>query len=75
MWPFVGGRATLRVSTNRTRSGAPEIGLVLETVLAEHRHRGMARGAVVTIGSDGLGVAILLEQQMASLGRLTHETV
>lgn len=56
--------------------GGTSIGGALKTFLDEYGHRGMARGAVVVIASDGLdaGEPELLGQQMARLGRLAHRS-
>lgn len=57
--------------------GGTSIGVALKTFLDEYGHRGMARGAVIVIASDGLdaGAPELLEHQMARLGRLAHRVV
>ena len=57
--------------------GGTRIGESLKRFLDEFGHRGMARGAVVVVCSDGLerGDPTLLGQQMARLRRLAHEVV
>lgn len=58
-------------------SGGTRIGEALKTFLDQHGRRGMARGAVVVIVSDGWERAdpALLGEQMARLGRLAHRVV
>jgi len=58
-------------------NGGTRIGESLKRFLDEYGHRGMARGAVVVICSDGLEVGDpdLLGQQMARLSRLAHRVV
>ncbi|MEV4620425.1 VWA domain-containing protein [Asanoa sp. NPDC049573] len=58
-------------------SGGTRIGAALRTFLDEHGARGMARGAVVLILSDGwdTGPPEMLGQQMARLSRLAHRVV
>ncbi|HTF07438.1 MAG TPA: VWA domain-containing protein [Asanoa sp.] len=58
-------------------SGGTRIGAALRTFLDEHGARGMARGAVVLILSDGwdTGPPEVLGQQMARLARLAHRVV
>ncbi len=58
-------------------SGGTRIGDALATFLAEHGRRGMARGAVVVIVSDGweTGEPEVLGEQMARLSRLAHRVV
>jgi uncharacterized protein with von Willebrand factor type A (vWA) domain len=58
-------------------SGGTRIGDALATFLAEHGRRGMARGAVVVIVSDGweTGEPDVLGEQMARLSRLAHRVV
>ena len=57
--------------------GGTSIGSAVKTFLDQYGHRGMARGAVVVIASDGLdaGEPELLGRQMARLGRLAHRVV
>lgn len=57
--------------------GGTRIGGALKTFVDEYGHRGLARGAVVVIASDGLdaGPPELLGQQMARLSRLAHRIV
>jgi uncharacterized protein with von Willebrand factor type A (vWA) domain len=58
-------------------SGGTRIGDALAAFLAEHGRRGMARGAVVVIVSDGweTGDPEVLGEQMARLSRLAHRVV
>ncbi|MDG4824201.1 VWA domain-containing protein [Asanoa sp. WMMD1127] len=58
-------------------SGGTRIGAALRTFLDEHGARGMARGAVVLILSDGwdTGPPEVLGEQMARLSRLAHRVV
>lgn len=58
-------------------SGGTRIGEALKTFLDQHGRRGMARGAVVVIVSDGWERADpgLLGEQMARLHRLAHRVV
>lgn len=67
-------RATREV---RDWDGGTRIGRSLEEFLTRYGHRGMARGAVVLICSDGLEVddPAKLEEQMARLARLAHLVV
>jgi uncharacterized protein with von Willebrand factor type A (vWA) domain len=57
--------------------GGTRIGESLERFLDEYGHRGMARGAVVVVCSDGLEVGdpVLVAEQMARLGRLAHRVI
>jgi uncharacterized protein with von Willebrand factor type A (vWA) domain len=57
--------------------GGTRIGQAIKSFLDEYGHRGMARGAVIVIASDGLdaGEPELLERQMARLGRLAHQVI
>jgi uncharacterized protein with von Willebrand factor type A (vWA) domain len=57
--------------------GGTRIGESLKRFLDEFGHRGLARGAVVVICSDGLEVGDpdVLEAQMARLARLAHRVV
>jgi uncharacterized protein with von Willebrand factor type A (vWA) domain len=57
--------------------GGTRIGESLKRFLDEFGHRGMARGAVVVVCSDGLEVGDpeLLGEQMARLSRLAHRVV
>jgi uncharacterized protein len=58
-------------------SGGTRIGEALRRFLDEHGHRGMARGAVVLVVSDGweTGDPALLGTQLARLRRLAHRIV
>ena len=58
-------------------SGGTRIGEALKTFVDVHGRRGMARGAVVVIVSDGWERAdpALLGEQMARLSRLAHRVV
>lgn len=58
-------------------SGGTRLGERLKTFLDEWGQRGMARGAVVVVLSDGWEQAdpALLGEQMARLGRLAHRVV
>jgi uncharacterized protein with von Willebrand factor type A (vWA) domain len=58
-------------------SGGTRIGDALAMFLSEHGRRGMARGAVVVIVSDGweTGDPEVLGEQMARLSRLAHRVV
>jgi uncharacterized protein len=58
-------------------SGGTRLGATLKTFLDDHGRRGMARGAVVVIVSDGWERAdpALLGEQMARLHRLAHRVV
>lgn len=57
--------------------GGTHIGRAVKSFLDQYGHRGLARGAVVVIASDGLdaGSPELLEQQMARLARLANRIV
>jgi uncharacterized protein with von Willebrand factor type A (vWA) domain len=57
--------------------GGTRIGEAVKRFLEDFGHRGMARGAIVIIASDGLdaGDPALLEQQMARLSRHAHRIV
>jgi uncharacterized protein with von Willebrand factor type A (vWA) domain len=57
--------------------GGTRIGASLQSFLDEFGHRGMARGAVVVVCSDGLevGDSELVAEQMARLARLAHRVV
>jgi hypothetical protein len=73
------GDAALR-SAGRTVpdwSGGTRLGEVLRAFLDRHGQRGMARGAVVVVFSDGWerGDPVLLGEQMARLGRMAHRLV
>jgi hypothetical protein len=59
------------------RGAGTRIGESLKTFLDEHGHRGLARGAVVVVFSDGLeiGDAALLAEQTERLARLAHRLV
>ncbi len=58
-------------------SGGTRLGEVLGAFLDRHGQRGMARGAVVVVLSDGWerGDAVLLGQQVERLHRLAHRLV
>jgi uncharacterized protein len=58
-------------------SGGTRLGAELNAFLDRHGQRGMARGALAVIASDGWerGDAALLGTQMARLGRLTRRVV
>lgn len=58
-------------------SGGTRLGAALKTFVDDHGRRGMARGAVVVIVSDGWERAdpALLGEQMARLSRLAHRIV
>ena len=58
-------------------SGGTRIGEALKTFTDVHGRRGMARGAVIVIVSDGweTGDAAVLGEQMARLSRLAHRIV
>ena len=57
--------------------GGTRIGGAIGDFITRYGHRGMARGSVVVICSDGLesGDPTLLGEQMARLSRLTHATI
>jgi uncharacterized protein with von Willebrand factor type A (vWA) domain len=59
------------------RGAGTRIGDSLKSFLDQHGHRGLARGAVVVICSDGLeiGDPALLGEQAARLARLAHRVV
>jgi uncharacterized protein with von Willebrand factor type A (vWA) domain len=59
------------------REGGTRIGDSMKTFLDEYGHRGLARGAVVMICSDGLevGEPALLGEQAARLARLARQVV
>jgi uncharacterized protein with von Willebrand factor type A (vWA) domain len=58
-------------------NGGTRIGECLKQLLDEHGHRGLVRGAVVALCSDGLEVGDpeLLAAQMARLSRLAYRVV
>lgn len=58
-------------------NGGTRIGECLKQLLDDYGHRGLARGVVVVICSDGLEVGDpeLLAEQMARLSRLAHRVV
>jgi uncharacterized protein len=58
-------------------SGGTRLGELFKSFLDEWGQRGMARGAVVVVASDGWerGDATLLGEQMARLARLAHRVV
>ena len=57
--------------------GGTRIGESLKVFLDEYGHKGMARGAIVLICSDGLeiGAPELLGDQMSRLARLAHRVI
>ena len=57
--------------------GGTRIGESLKTFLDDYGHKGLARGAVVVICSDGLeiGAPELLEEQMSRLSRLAYRVI
>ncbi len=57
--------------------GGTRIGESLKAFLDDYGHKGMARGAIVVICSDGLeiGAPELLGEQMARLSRLAYRTI
>lgn len=57
--------------------GGTRIGESLKVFLDDYGHKGMARGAIVVICSDGLeiGAPELLGEQMARLSRLAYRTI
>jgi uncharacterized protein len=69
----------LRRATEAARdwSGGTRIGAALAAFLDDHGRRGLARGAVVVIVSDGwdTGDPAEVEEQMARLARLAHRVV
>ncbi len=58
-------------------SGGTRLGELVKAFLDRWGQRGMARGAVVVVASDGWerGDATLLGEQMARLSRLAHRVV
>jgi uncharacterized protein with von Willebrand factor type A (vWA) domain len=58
-------------------NGGTRIGECLKALLDEHGHRGLVRGAVVVLCSDGLevGEPELLGEQMARLSRLAYRVI
>ena len=58
-------------------SGGTRIGKALLTFISEHGQRGIARGAVVVIVSDGWEIdePIHIEQAMSRLSRLAHHII
>jgi uncharacterized protein with von Willebrand factor type A (vWA) domain len=58
-------------------NGGTRIGECLKQLLDEYGHRGLVRGAVVMLCSDGLEVGDpeLLGEQMARLSRLAHRVI
>jgi uncharacterized protein with von Willebrand factor type A (vWA) domain len=58
-------------------NGGTRIGECLKQLLDEYGHRGLVRGAVVMLCSDGLEVGDpeLLAEQMARLSRLAHRVI
>lgn len=58
-------------------NGGTRIGESLKALLDEYGHRGLVRGAVVVLCSDGLeiGDPELLADQMARLSRLAHRVI
>ncbi len=73
--PDAAYRAVARAATDW--SGGTRIGEALETFLAEHGRRGVARGAIVVIVSDGwdVGDPEVVDRAMARLARLAHRIV
>jgi uncharacterized protein len=73
------GDAALRAAglTVPDWSGGTRLGEVLRAFLDRHGQRGMARGAVVVVFSDGWerGDPVLLGEQMARLRRMAHRLV
>jgi uncharacterized protein with von Willebrand factor type A (vWA) domain len=73
------GAAALRAAgqTVPDWSGGTRLGQVLRAFLDRHGQRGMARGAVVVVFSDGWerGDLVLLGEQVARLRRMTHRLV
>jgi uncharacterized protein len=69
----------LRRATEAARdwSGGTRIGAALAAFLDDHGRRGLARGAVVVVVSDGwdTGDPAEVEEQMARLARLAHRVV
>lgn len=57
--------------------GGTRIGECVKQFLKEFGHRGMARGAIVILCSDGLDVGDpkMLSEQMERLGRLAHRVI
>jgi uncharacterized protein with von Willebrand factor type A (vWA) domain len=71
-------RAVARAAEQvRDWEGGTRIGGALKRFLDEHGHRGLARGAVVVVCSDGLDVGDpeLLAEQMARLSLLAYRVV
>jgi uncharacterized protein len=58
-------------------NGGTRIGECLKQLLDEYGHRGLVRGAVVVLCSDGLeiGDPALLAEQMGRLSRLAHRVI
>jgi uncharacterized protein len=58
-------------------NGGTRIGECLKQLLDEYGHRGLVRGAVVVLCSDGLeiGDPVLLAEQMARLSRLAYRVI
>jgi uncharacterized protein len=58
-------------------NGGTRIGECVKQLLDEYGHRGLVRGAVVVLCSDGLEVGdpSLLAEQMARLSRLAHRVI
>jgi len=73
------GDAALRAAGDTVPdwSGGTRLGEVLRAFLDRHGQRGMARGAVVVVLSDGWerGDAVLLGEQVQRLQRLAHRLV
>lgn len=61
----------------RDWSGGTRIGASLKDFIDQHGRRGLARGAVVVIVSDGweIGDTALLRESMARLARLAHRVI
>ena len=70
-------RCAARAEAAPDRDGGTRIGESLKAFLDDHGHRGLARGAVVVICSDGLEVGdpALLGEQAERLARLAHRVV
>ena len=68
---------TKAVATANDWSGGTRIGRALSSFLDEYGRRGMARGAVIVIVSDGWEIedAALVGESMARLSRLAHHII
>jgi uncharacterized protein with von Willebrand factor type A (vWA) domain len=73
--PDAAYRAVARAATDW--SGGTRIGEALTTFLDDHGRRGVARGAIVVIVSDGweVGDPALLAEAMRRLRRLAHHVI